>query len=61
MTYDNARELLERAAAASRDSEFAGMEDLILAVEALTAALEADLAQVKIALGHVARHVEALR
>ena len=60
MSYDSAREHLARAAAASTDSPFEGMDDLITALEALTAALESDLTQVKIALGHMARQVDSL-
>ena len=45
---------------ASKNDSFQGMEDLITALEELTAALEQDLTQVKIALGHMARQVEAL-
>jgi hypothetical protein len=60
MSYDSAREHLARAAVSSKKDPVDGMEDLITAVEELTEALERDLTQVKIALGHMARQVEAL-
>jgi hypothetical protein len=60
MSYDSAREHLARASVTSKDSSCEALEDLISAVEALTDALEKDLTQVKIALGHMARQVEAL-
>ncbi len=60
MSYESAREHLARAAEAGKNSPVSQMDELITALEELTAALETDLTQVKIALGHMARQIEAL-
>jgi hypothetical protein len=53
MSYESVREQLIRAKAAARDGA-QDFESLIEALEQLTRALEGDLTQIKVALGHVA-------
>lgn len=53
MSYESVREHLARCRSAARSGR-GDTEDLIQALEQLMIALEADLAQIKGALGHVA-------
>jgi hypothetical protein len=58
MSYESVREHLARCRSAAQP-EGPDNEDLIQALEQLTSALEADLTQIKGALGHVAHLLEA--
>jgi hypothetical protein len=60
MSYESVREQLIRAKAAARDGT-QDFESLIEALEQLTQALESDLTQIKVALGHMAGLLEDVR
>jgi flagellar motor switch protein FliM len=62
MSYEAIREKLRRSKEQLGEKEFSEGDKLLLsAVQQLTIALESDLTQIKVALGHVARLLEARR
>jgi hypothetical protein len=62
MSYEAIRERLNRHREEQADSSFTENEKLLLdALQQLTDVLESDLTQIKVALGHVARLLEARR
>jgi hypothetical protein len=62
MSYEAIREKLRRSKEQLGETEFSEGDKLLLsAVQQLTIALESDLTQIKVALGHVARLLEARR
>lgn len=60
MSYESVREQLTRAKTAAQNGS-QDLESLVAALEQLAEALESDLTQIKVALGHVAGLLEDTR